>query len=252
MNPDHPREVSASVASSATGRSAAARVRSIEAAAAAGICHSVLAVLAMTRMSSYPSLDATETELSAWFDDDENQALLIGALGLASVAAIAFLWFVAVIRRRLGDREDRFFATVFLGSGIAYVAVSLAGAAALAGPAVAMTTLDAAEVTPASASLAGGVAAALLLVVGPRIQAVFVFTTSTVILRSKVLPSWLAFVGYTAGLVMFATPLVSLPLGYVFPAWVFAVSVVLLVVRPTTLDPAAERGGVTSEVATQR
>jgi hypothetical protein len=89
---------------------AAARVRSIEAAAAAGICSSVLAVLAMTRMSSYPSLDATETELSAWFDDAENQALLIGALGLASVAATAFVWFVAVIRRRFGDREDRFFS----------------------------------------------------------------------------------------------------------------------------------------------
>ena len=247
MEPDRPPEVPAGVSSAATGRPAGARARSIEAAAVAGICYSVLAVLAMTRMSSYPSLDASGTELTAWFDDDENQVLLVGALGLASVAAIAFLWFVAVIRRRLGDREDRFFATVFFGSGIAHVAVSLAGAAVLAGPAVAMTTLDAAEVTPASASLAGGVAAALLLVVGPRIQAVFIFTTSTVILRSKVLPSWLAVVGYTAGLVMFVMPFVSLPVGYVFPVWVFAVSVVLLVVRPSTLDPAAERSSVTSD-----
>jgi hypothetical protein len=70
--------------------------------------------------------------------------------------------FVAVIRRRLGNREDRLFATVFFGSGIAYVAVWLVGAAVLAGPAIAMTMLDAAEVTPASASLAGGVAAALV------------------------------------------------------------------------------------------
>jgi hypothetical protein len=29
------------------------------------------------------------------------------------VSAVAFLWFVAVIRRRVGDREDRFFVTVF-------------------------------------------------------------------------------------------------------------------------------------------
>lgn len=204
-----------------------------------GSRYSVLAVLAMTRMASYPSLASTNDELTAWFDEDENQVLLAGALALASMAAIAFLWFVAVIRRRLGEREDRFFATVFFGSGIAHVVVSLAGAAVLAGPAVAMTTLDAAEVSPASASLAGGIAAALMLIVGPRIQAVFIFTTSTVILRSKVLPSWLAVVGYVAGLLMFVMPFVSLPVGYAFPVWVFAVSVMLLVVRPSELDVAA-------------
>ena len=215
---------------------AGVKARSIEAAAVAGLGYSVLAALALTRMSSYPSLDATEAELTAWFDDDSNQILLTGALGLASISAILFLWFVAVVRRRLGDREDRFFATVFLGSGIAYVAVWLVGAAVLAGPAVAMTMLDAAEVTPASASLAGGVAAGLVLVVAPRLEAVFIFSTSTVILRSKVLPSWLAFVVYAAGLVMFLAPFVYPPLAYVFPAWVFAVSVVLLVVRPSTLD----------------
>ena len=68
--------------------------------------------------------------------------MLIGALTLASFSGIAFLWFVAVIRRRLGDHEDKFFSTVFFGSGIAYVVVWLAGAAAFAAPAVAMTTLD--------------------------------------------------------------------------------------------------------------
>lgn len=215
---------------------AAVRVRSIEAAAVAGILYAVLAVLALTRMSSYPSLSLSEAELTSWFDETENQIMLGGALTLASISAVAFLWFVAVIRRRLGDREDRFFATVFFGSGIAYVAVWLVGAAVLAGPAIAMTTLDAAEVTASSASLAGGVAAALVLVVAPRIQAVFIFTTSTVIKRSKVLPTWLAIVGYLAGLMMFLAPLVYVPLAYAFPVWVFLVSVVLLIVRPSTLD----------------
>jgi hypothetical protein len=218
---------------------AATRARSIEAAAAAGMAYSILAVLALTRMSSYPNLDSSEAELTSWFDDDGNQILLAGALTLASVSAIAFLWFVAVIRRRLGDREDRFFATVFFGSSIAYVAVWLVGSAVLAGPAIAMTTLDAAEVTASSASLAGGVAAALILVVAPRIQAVFIFTTSTVIMRSKVLPTWLAVVGYLAGLMMFLAPLVYVPLAYTFPVWVFLVSVVLIIVRPSTLDSAS-------------
>jgi len=38
------------------------------------------------------------------------------ALNLLPFAGIAFLWFIGVVRDRLGQSEDRFFATVFLGS----------------------------------------------------------------------------------------------------------------------------------------
>ena len=38
-------------------------------------------------------------------------------------AGIAFLWFIGVIRDRLGDMEDRLFATVFLGSGLMFLAL---------------------------------------------------------------------------------------------------------------------------------
>jgi len=71
--------------------------------------------------------------------------------------------------------------------------------------------------------------------VAPRLQAVFIFTTSTVIMRSRVLPSWLAILGYLTGLVLFLVPLVTKPAGFLFPAWVFLVSAVMLVNRPTDL-----------------
>ena len=137
-----------------------------------------------------------------------------------------------MIRRRLGDREDRFFATVFLSSGIAYVAVWLVGAGVLAAPAVAMTQLDVASVSRESATLAGGISGSMILVVAPRLQAVFIFSTSTVILRSRVLPSWLAIVGYVSGLMLFVVPLVTQPVGLAFPVWVFIVSVVMMLKRP--------------------
>lgn len=218
------------------------RVRSPEAAAVAGIVYAALAILAVLRLQDFPSLGLDEAEITAWFDDTGHRAQLIGALTLASISGIAFLWFVAVIRRRLGEHEDQFFSTVFFGSGVAYVVVWLSGAAALAAPAVAMTALDAAEVSPASASLAGGTGAALILVVAPRLQAVFVFSTSTVILRSQVLPTWLAVLGYLMGLAMFVVPIVTQPLGLAFPAWVFIVSVVMLINRPRDLieAPASE------------
>ena len=50
---------------------------------------------------------------------------LIIALNLRPFAVIAFLWFMGVVRDRLGDLEDRFFATVYLGSGLLYVGLML-------------------------------------------------------------------------------------------------------------------------------
>jgi len=51
------------------------------------------------------------------------------ALNLLPFAGIAFLWFVGVLRDRLGEREDRFFATVFLGSGVLYISMVFIAAA---------------------------------------------------------------------------------------------------------------------------
>ena len=117
-----------------------------------------------------------------------------------------------------------------------YVVVWLIGAAALAAPAVAVTQLDAAAVSPASAALAGGLASSLILVVAPRLQAVFIFSTSTVIMRNRVLPSWLGIVGYVTGIVLFVVPLITQPAGFLFPAWMFAVRAVMLVSRPSDLE----------------
>jgi hypothetical protein len=170
--------------------------------------------------------------VTAWFGDTGQQARLLVGLNLVSIASIAFLWFVAVIRRRIGDREDRFFATVFLGSAILYVAIFVTGAAVLAAPAIAFTVVDNGVVDEASATLAVGIAAGLILVVATRLQAVFMLTTSTLIRRSAALPNWLAYVGYVGAAVLFLFPAVSDPVGLGFPSWVLIVSVTIAVTRP--------------------
>jgi len=45
---------------------------------------------------------------------------------LAPLAGITFLWFIAVVRDRMGQQEDRFFASVFLGSGLLFIAMYFA------------------------------------------------------------------------------------------------------------------------------
>ena len=61
-----------------------------------------------------------------------------GGIATATVlmpfAGISFLWFIGVVRDGFGRYEDRFFATVFLGSGVLFLAmmfVATAVAAAL-------------------------------------------------------------------------------------------------------------------------
>ena len=54
-------------------------------------------------------------------------------LNLLSFAGIAFLWFIAVVRDRLGALEDRFFATVFLGSGLLFIAMTFVAATVAGG-----------------------------------------------------------------------------------------------------------------------
>ena len=60
---------------------------------------------------------------------------------LIPFAGIAFLWFLAVLRRRIGRGEDQFFATVFLGSGLLFIAMLFA-AGATAGAAVGCRTIQ--------------------------------------------------------------------------------------------------------------
>jgi magnesium-transporting ATPase (P-type) len=207
------------------------RVRSVESAAIAGVVYAVLTIIALSLLREFPEAALSDDELAAWFDDSARQAARILGLNLASIAAIAFLWFVAVIRRRLGNLEDRFFGTVFLGSAILYLAIWMTAAVTLAAPAVAYQLFDGAAMDRGAATLLGGTSGAILLVAGPRVQAVFVFTTSTLFLRSGVVPRWLAFVGYAMGLVMFIVPLVAEPLGVGFPVWVLIASLTILVGR---------------------
>ena len=65
------------------------------------------------------------------------------SLHLVPFAGIAFLWFIGVVRDQLGSVEDRLFSTVFLGSGLLFLAMLFVGAvlstgllAMLAGPSV--------------------------------------------------------------------------------------------------------------------
>ena len=102
-----------------------ARLKTPRAAAIAGILFSVLLIagLLLFRLS----VRADPLEAGAWLRTSSNTIAL--GLNLVPFAGIAFLWFIGVLRDRLGELEDRFFATVFLGSGLLFLAMLFASAA---------------------------------------------------------------------------------------------------------------------------
>jgi len=91
----------------------ATRVRAPRAAAIAGILFSILLIASFLLLRR--SVPADPREAGAWLQTRSNIVAL--ALNLVPFAGIAFLWFIGMLRDRLGEPEDRFFATVFLGSG---------------------------------------------------------------------------------------------------------------------------------------
>jgi MFS family permease len=208
----------------------AERSRSIESAAAAGLVFAVASVASWFLLQLPPDLSAPDAEISGWYEDPGNrQAVLLG-LTLAVISAMAFLWFVAVIRRRVGDREDQFFGTVFFGSGMLLTGVMLVGSAALASPAVTATLADRVP-DPGATALVVAFGTALMALVLPRMQAVFVLSTSSLALRTERISRWVSYFGYAIGLVMFFMPILLEPLSLAFPIWVGVLSVALLVRR---------------------
>jgi len=208
----------------------AASLRTPRAAAVAGIVFSLLLGLALVLIRLSVPVDPTET--GDLLSDPDRRSTIEFALGLVPFAGIAFLWFIGVIRDRIGEHEDRLFATVFLGSGLLLVGV-LFVAAAVAGGLIA-----AAGATPSDAQSSGTwnlgyqVTFTLLNVYAMRMGAVFAITTASIGKRSGVLPHWLAIAGYVAAMILLFGVPVSGWLALLLPIWVLILSVYILL-RPT-------------------
>ena len=64
---------------------------------------------------------------ASWLDQNETGVGL--GLLLLPLAGIAFLWFMGVVRHNFGEYEDQFYGTVFLGSGLLFLAMLFVGGA---------------------------------------------------------------------------------------------------------------------------
>lgn len=206
------------------------------AAAVAGVLFSVLLIASYVLVwLSIPEDPGAQVVIS-------HSKTISFALNLLPFAGIAFLWFIAVVRNRLGVLEDRFFSTVFMGSGLLYIAMIFTSAALAGGL---MRVLINAPGIPAQTgvyALGRAEIFQFMNVYGIKMAGVFMFSTSTMVLRTLIAPRWIAFFGYGLGAVLLLSIGIIRWIPLVFPIWVLLVSVAILVENPL-VENTAEREG---------
>src|SRR6266566_210048 len=169
------------------------RFKTPRAAAVAGIIFAVLLATGQTLIRLSIPTDPTDTGASL-----AGQANTISlALSLYPFAAIAFLWFMGVVRDRLAELEDQLFSTVFFGSGLLYLGLTFV-AAAVAGDLLASATFIPAVMRNS-----------------------FMISLGTIWLRTGTMPRWLVFLTYPVALVMLLSFSLNIFFSLIFPAWVF-------------------------------
>ncbi len=204
------------------------------AAAIAGILFAVLYTisLALIRVSvpSDPSADSAD-----WLETSLKLVTL--GLNLVPFAGIAFLWFIGVIRDRLGEQEDRLFATVFLGSGLLFLALTFAGAALAGGLLSSYAVKQNILIESGVFSFGREVVFQIINIYAIRMAGVFMISLGTIWLRTGVMHRGWAFVTYALALILLLSTSLTPWVPLILPGWVLAVSVYILILNYRTKHP---------------
>jgi hypothetical protein len=201
-----------------------AGLRTPGAAAIAGLLFSLLLLTAflLLRISVPPD----PQEPGSWLHANSDTVGL--AMNLVPFAGIAFLWFIGVLRDRLGQLEDRFFATVFFGSGLLFLGTLFLASATAGGILIAFAAKPEQLIGSATYHFARAAVYAMMNIYVVKMACVFMITTSTIALYTAIAPRWLAVLGYILAVpLLFGSSFVSWSFA-VFPIWVFLLSISIL------------------------
>jgi hypothetical protein len=201
-----------------------ANLKTPKAAAIAGMVFSVLLIAAFWLLRT--SIPADPQDPGRWVQGNSGSVAL--ALNLMPFAGIAFLWFIGVLRDRLGQQEDRFFATVFFGSGLLFLAMLFTAAAIMGAILIAFAMQPEELIGSATFHFARAAAYGLVNIYMIKMASVFMITTSTVAIYTGIAPRWLAVFGFVLALILlFGSFYISWSF-LVFPLWVFLLSASIL------------------------
>jgi hypothetical protein len=200
------------------------RLTTPRAAGIAGVLFAVLFATALTLIRT--ALPEGAAPGSQWLDIGSTRIRV--ATILMPFAGICFLWFIGVVRDGFGKLEDRFFSSVFLGSGLLFLGMIFVASAVGAGMVGASAVIDATNGS-AVATFARLMLLALTKTYALRMGAVFMMSLATIWLRTGLMPRWLVALTYVLAIGLLAVSDISMWIALAFPAWVLVVSLLVLV-----------------------
>ncbi len=211
------------------------RLKTPRAAAIAGIIFAILLATGQTLIRLSIPTDPSDTGAAL-----AGQANTIAfALSLFPFAGIAFLWFMGVVRDRLAELEDQLFSTIFFGSGLLYLGLTFV-AAGVAGDLLASAAQYPADVRSSFLIFGRLLIYHITNVYALRMSGVFMISLGTIWLRTGTMPRWLAFLTYPLALVMLLSWSLNILFSLIFPAWVFVISMYILIENLRRGSTAAE------------
>ncbi|MGO9768270.1 MAG: hypothetical protein ACLPSW_01720 [Roseiarcus sp.] len=200
-------------------------LRAPRAAAIAGIVFSILLICSLWLL--WRSVPAGPLEAGSWLKASSERVSI--ALNLMPFAGVAFFWFLGVLRDRLGEKEDQFFATVFLGSGLLFLAMMFVAASAMASIILAHSAAPDALLGSATFAFARAFTHDIMHIYAFKMAAVFMITTSTLAINTQLTARWIAFLGYASAAFLLVGSGYLDWVFFIFPAWVLLVSVNILI-----------------------
>jgi hypothetical protein len=174
-----------------------------------------------------PGARSSDDAITSFYASSRFHPLEVTVLYLLPAAGVCFLWFVGVLRYRLGLLEGGrvgLMATVQFAAGIIFLALLFVSGAGF-GSGIGSKLLGAQLPDAASLRQILAFSDAMLYGYATRASAIFVLTTSTVGLRTRTLPRLLGYAGILAALALLLAASLSLAFVLVFPVWVLIVSV---------------------------
>jgi hypothetical protein len=198
---------------------------------AVGAVFSVLFIVSLWLLHQTPRPRESDQALIDFYSGDDRRKIVLVGLYVLPLAAVAFIWFIAALRQwttHSRRRGSQLIATVQLLSGVGFITLALASAAASTMPA-AITELTDDALDPRLARDFPLYGDALLLVFGVRMAAMFVMTTTNISSKVGFIPRWFTLASLLVAAVLFLSASLSVWLAVVFPLWVLALGALIIV-----------------------
>jgi hypothetical protein len=200
-----------------------------------GIAFVALYFVGFAISSSVDSHD-TDSEIVAHYAKHSNRVRDFAAFFLVLAALLVFVWFLALLRRRLALAEggQPLLTAVAFGSGLVAGALWMVGVALFVSPSAAVSDTSKFTLDPNTYRILNDLGYGVWFS-GTTVMALLVFSVAILSRRTGLLPKWLTWLSFPVGITMLASFLFFPFL--IMLGWLLVASITLIV-RPSSA-PAA-------------